>query len=258
LGGVGTREGWTGRATDAEAEVTKVEAPASESSTVPGETRTPSPKRRPPPAAPDLNDVGFCTQIAYFTRDVGQGEAEPTATAAASTDADQALPPLQLYAVHSFPIDTRSQTEKVAAEVAYAYRYVVCHSEGELDHGDWVSVADRLMTLQAVRELCGASPDRLRAELKAITAGATNSSCYGIEYDQLMDCVRLHSEEEDEDDDNDGDGEGDNSVKEDIELADGDVDQRNQASLWTVAASPGEQGTWGSSWGNAGEDDSAS
>ena len=47
---------------------------------------------------------------------------------------------------------TRSP-KKLAAAVAYGYGHVVVGSEGELEYGDWVSVADRLLPLPPVQPM---------------------------------------------------------------------------------------------------------
>jgi hypothetical protein len=159
--------------------------------------------------------------------------------------------------VHSFPVDTRSDTEKLAAAVAYAYGHVVVGSEGELEYGDWVSVADRLLPLPPVRESCGAtaSPDRLRAELRAIAAEP--SRYFGLEYDESTDRVRIAAYDGDEDEEEEEppaeDGDDGTLILE--HESEGDNRRSNQAAaerpspVWAAASE--EDGAWGQSWGDS-------
>lgn len=266
LSGVGTRQSWTSGTDHAEEEREGGGEEEDEEEKESALARPAASSKRKCPTSPGVeghkkhddgeedDDVGFCTQIAYFTRLEDDDRTTPNEEAESTAAATEE--PLQLCAVHSFPVDTRSDTEKLAAAVAYAYGHVVVGSEGELEYGDWVSVADRLLPLPPVRESCGetASPDRLRAELRAIAAEP--SRYFGLEYDEATDRVRIAAYDSDEDEEeppaDDGGGGGGPLFLENE--SEGDSRRSNQAAAERpspVWAAGEEDGAWGQSWGDS-------
>jgi hypothetical protein len=103
-----------------------------------------------------------------------------------------------------------------------------------------------------VRESCGetASPDRLRAELRAIAAEP--SRYFGLEYDEATDRVRIAAYDSDEDEeeppaDDGGDGGGPIFLENESRRSNQAAAER-PSPVWAAGE---EDGAWGQSWGDS-------